>query len=259
MSRRHAWLGLPAGGPALSRTLDTTVPVGSTAPHRAACGRGVCVGRAPAGRGRVRAADAPGGGPHRGPRGGIRCVAGTWGSRSTSGRDSSTVRLTTLVPDAGPLAERLDRAERDDRAVAEPVAAAYLLVAARPAPRRWSTTCAARREAEGAAAATGRTAARVAPPAIYALRRVRRLPTAAAVGLTDTGGPGGTVPRPRPKGSQPGSGQVGEQVAVALDAVQHLVVHQLGEAVRLLEQFLDLVPRARCGHAGDPSRPRSSE
>ena len=35
------------------------------------------------------------------------------------------VRLTAFTPDAGPLEERLDRAERDYRVVAEPVATAY--------------------------------------------------------------------------------------------------------------------------------------
>ena len=66
----------------------------------------------------------------------------------------STVRLTELVPDAGSLAERLDRAERDYRAVAEPAATAY-----RPLVRLGEHTraamvddmwVAARREAETA-------------------------------------------------------------------------------------------------------------
>ncbi len=67
----------------------------------------------------------------------------------------SRVRLTALVPDAGPLAERLGRAERDYRRVAEPVATAYPAVV-RLGPRvraalvddMWS---AARREGEAAA------------------------------------------------------------------------------------------------------------
>ena len=49
-----------------------------------------------------------------------------------------------FVPDAGPLAERLDRAERDYRAVAEPVAAGVPLASCgsdRTPARRWSTTC----------------------------------------------------------------------------------------------------------------------
>ena len=41
------------------------------------------------------------------------------------------------------------------------------------------------------------------------------------------------------------SGQVGEEVAVALDPVEHLVEHQLGEGARPLDTGLDLVPRAR--------------
>jgi FhuF-like iron-sulfur protein len=67
----------------------------------------------------------------------------------------SRVRLTALVPDAGPLAERLGRAERDYRVVAEPVAAAYPSVV-RLGPHVRSALvddmwAAARREAEGAA------------------------------------------------------------------------------------------------------------
>ena len=65
------------------------------------------------------------------------------------------MRLTSLVPDDGPLGERLDRAERDHRAVAEPAAAAYdAVVRIGPHARAafvddmWA---AARREAESAA------------------------------------------------------------------------------------------------------------
>ena len=65
------------------------------------------------------------------------------------------VRLTALVPDSGTLAERLDRAERDYRAVAEPGAATYeALVRIGPHARSafvddmWA---AARSEAESAA------------------------------------------------------------------------------------------------------------
>jgi hypothetical protein len=67
----------------------------------------------------------------------------------------SVVRLSGLQPDAGPLAERLYRAERDYRAVAEPLATAYpSLVRLGPHIRAalvddmW---VAARREAESAA------------------------------------------------------------------------------------------------------------
>jgi hypothetical protein len=65
-----------------------------------------------------------------------------------------SVRLTALVPDAGPLEDRLDRGERDYRVVAEPVAAAYpSIVRLGPHTRAamvddmWQ---AARREAESA-------------------------------------------------------------------------------------------------------------
>ncbi len=67
----------------------------------------------------------------------------------------SRVRLTTLVPDAGPLTERLAHAERDYRTVAEPVATAYPAVV-RLGPRTRSALVddmwsAARREADAAA------------------------------------------------------------------------------------------------------------
>ena len=67
----------------------------------------------------------------------------------------SAVRLTALLPDAGPLDARMASAERDFRAVAEPVAAGYpSVVRLGPHTREalvddmWS---AARREAEAAA------------------------------------------------------------------------------------------------------------
>ena len=67
----------------------------------------------------------------------------------------SVVRLTGLQPDAGALAERLDRAERDYRAVAEPLATAYPSVV-RLGPHTRAALVddmwvAARREAESAA------------------------------------------------------------------------------------------------------------
>ena len=67
----------------------------------------------------------------------------------------SVVRLTGLRPDAGELAERLDRAEHDYRAVAEPVATAYPSVV-RLGPHTRAALVddmwvAARREAESAA------------------------------------------------------------------------------------------------------------
>ena len=109
-------------------------------------------------------------------------------SPSTSGPGwcRRAVRLTALVPDAGPLAERLARAERDYRAVAEPVATAYpAVVRLGPHTRAalvddmWS---AARREAEAAA---GLIRPGVPPRGVVLpdlrparVRRVRRLPAA---------------------------------------------------------------------------------
>ena len=98
----------------------------------------------------------------------------------------STVRLPGLVPDAGSLAERLDRAERDYRAVAQPAATAY-----RPLVRLGEHTraamvddmwVAARREAETASGlCVRRRRARVVLPHLRAagLRRVRGVPEAA--------------------------------------------------------------------------------
>ncbi len=67
----------------------------------------------------------------------------------------SRVRLTTLEPDAGLLAERLARAERDYRVVAEPVATAYPSVVRLGPHARAALVAdmwaAARREAEAAA------------------------------------------------------------------------------------------------------------
>lgn len=67
----------------------------------------------------------------------------------------ATVRLSGLRPDAGSLAERLDRAEHDYRAVAEPLASAYP-ARVRIGPHARAALVddmwvAARREAEGAA------------------------------------------------------------------------------------------------------------
>jgi hypothetical protein len=67
----------------------------------------------------------------------------------------SVVRLTGLHPDAGALDERLDRAERDYRRVAEPVAASFASVV-RLGPHTRAALVddmwvAARREAESAA------------------------------------------------------------------------------------------------------------
>ena len=158
MSRRHAWLAFVAGGPALSRTLDTD-PLPWQQRLTALQGRWYAVDAPP----QVAAvfvlqwllqvpahtaAHAAAAGPWRAALPGLTFDLGP-------GLVPSTVRLTTLTPDAGPLAERLDRAERDYRAVAEPVATAYPS-AVRLGPHTRTALvddmwAAARREAEGAA------------------------------------------------------------------------------------------------------------
>jgi hypothetical protein len=158
MSRRHAWLAFTAGGPALPRSLSTdplpwqrelTVLQGRwydvlAPPQVAAVFVLQWLLQVPA----HTAAHA--------------AAAGTWRADLSaltfdlgSGLVPSRVRLTSLEADAGPLAERLDRAERDYRAVAEPVAEGYpAQVRIGPHARAalvddmWS---AARREAETAA------------------------------------------------------------------------------------------------------------
>ena len=103
-----------------------------------------------------------------------------------------SVRLTALVPDAGPLEDRLDRAERDYRAVAEPVAAAYpSIVRLGPHTRAamvddmWQAG-AARGRVGGRAAQARRPAAGVLLPHLRAagVRRVRRVPAAPPSSLT---------------------------------------------------------------------------
>ncbi len=166
MSRRHAWLAFTAGGMPLPRSLDALAGAPSTDDalswqHRltALQGRWYDVD-APLQVATVfvlqwllqvpahTAAHAAAAGPWRAD---LTALTFDLGPSLVPSR----VRLTGLVPDAGPLAERLARAERDYRAVAEPVAAAYpAVVRLGPHVRSalvddmWS---AARREAEAAA------------------------------------------------------------------------------------------------------------
>lgn len=128
MSRRHAWLTFTTGGPALPHDLGTgTVPWQQAL--RALQSRWYAVD-APA---QVAAAfvlqwllQVP---AHTAAH---AASAGPWRADLTAltfslgpARVPEVVRLTGLVPDDGTLAERLDRAERDYRAVAGPVATAY--------------------------------------------------------------------------------------------------------------------------------------
>ena len=158
MSRRHAWLAFTAGGPALARTLSTD-PVPWQRELTVLQGRWYDVIAPP----QVAAVfvlqwllQVP---AHTGAH---AAASGAWRADLTAltfdlgpGLVPSRVRLTALHPDAGPLAERLGRAERDYRAVAEAVAEAYpAQVRIGPHARTalvddmWS---AARREAEAAA------------------------------------------------------------------------------------------------------------
>ena len=158
MSRRHAWLAFVAGGPPLPHSLDVdarpwqqrlTALQGrwydvDAPPQVAAVFVLQWLLQVPA----HTAAHAAAAGPWR-----ADLTALTFDLGPTL--VPSTVRLTALQSDAGPLAERMDRAERDYRAVAGPVATAYAsLVRLGPHTREalvddmWS---AARREAEGAA------------------------------------------------------------------------------------------------------------
>jgi hypothetical protein len=158
MSRRHAWLGFTVGGPALPRTLDTdprpwqqqlTTLQGrwydiDAPPQVAAVFVLQWLLQVPA----HTAAHAAASGPWRADLTALTFDLGP-------GLVPSRVRLTRLPPDAGPLAERLDRAEREYREVAVPLATAYpAQVRIGPHTRdalvgdMWS---AARREAETAA------------------------------------------------------------------------------------------------------------
>ena len=158
MSRRHAWLTFTAGGPPLPHDLGTDAR-GWQEALRALHGRWYAVDAPP----QVAAAfvlqwllQVP---AHTAAH---AAAAGPWRADLTALTFSlgpalvpEVVRLTSLVPDDGPLGERLDRAERDHRAVAEPAAAAYDAVV-RIGPHARAAfvddmRAAARREAESAA------------------------------------------------------------------------------------------------------------
>ncbi|MFL6153621.1 MAG: (2Fe-2S)-binding protein [Ornithinibacter sp.] len=166
MSRRHAWLAFTAGGMPLPHSLGSFAGAPGRDQARgwqerltALQGRWYDVDAPPQVAtvfvlqwllqvGAHTAAHAAASGPWRAELGGLTFDLGP-------SLVPSRVRLTALVPDAGPLAERLVRAERDYRAVAEPVATAYpAVVRLGPHTRSalvddmWS---AARREAESAA------------------------------------------------------------------------------------------------------------
>ena len=129
MSRRHAWLAFTAGGPALTRTLDTdpvtwqrqlTVLQGrwydlDAPPQVAAVFVLQWLLQVPA----HTAAHAASAGPWR----------ADLGAASPSTSDPHWSRQACGSPHCSrmpaPLAERMERAERDYRAVADPVAAAY--------------------------------------------------------------------------------------------------------------------------------------
>ena len=165
MSRRHAWLVFTAGGMPLPHSLGSVGAPGDDEAGRwqqrltALQGRWYDVDAPPQVAavfvlqwllqvGAHTAAHAAAAGPWRAE---LRKLTFDLGPSLVPSR----VRLTALVPDAGPLAERLARAERDYRAVADPVATAYPSVV-RLGPRvrsalvddMWS---AAQREAEAAA------------------------------------------------------------------------------------------------------------
>lgn len=158
MSRRHAWLAFTADGPALPRTLGTdprawqrglTEAQGGwydvdAPPQVAAVFVLQWLLQVPA----HTAAHAAAVGRWRADLSALTFDLGP-------GLVPSSVRLTTMRPDAGTLAERMARAECDYRAVADPVAATYpAQVRLGPHTREalvddlWS---AARREAEVAA------------------------------------------------------------------------------------------------------------
>lgn len=160
MSRRHAWLTFTTGGPALPHRLGRDVEtVAWQQGLRTLQSRWYAVD-APA---QVAAAfvlqwllQVP---AHTAAH---AASAGPWRADTTSLTFSlgpalvpDAVRLTGLVTDDGTLAERLDRAERDYRAVAEPMATAFdAVVRIGPHARAafvddmWA---AARREGESAA------------------------------------------------------------------------------------------------------------
>ena len=158
MSRRHSWLTFVTGGPRLARDLATDTHAWQEG-LRILQGQWYAVDAPP----QVAAAfvlqwllQVP---AHTAAH---AAAAGPWRADVTDltfdlgpALVPSTVRVTALVRDDGGFADRLDRAERDYRAVAGPVAAAYHpIVRLGPHTRiamvddMWA---AARREAEGAA------------------------------------------------------------------------------------------------------------
>jgi hypothetical protein len=128
MSRRHAWLTFTAAGPPLAHTLDAD-PGSWQRSLSALQGRWYAV-EAPPQVAAVfvlqwllqvpahTAAHAAACGPVRAGLAGLTFALGP-------SLVPSLVRLSTLVPDAGPLAERLDRAEADYRDIAAPLARSY--------------------------------------------------------------------------------------------------------------------------------------
>lgn len=157
MSRRHAWLRFTAGGPALAHDPHEDTVAWQEA-LRVLQGRWYSVVAPP----QVAAAfvlqwvlQVP---AHAAAH---AAAAGAWRAdvsalTFTLGPSlvPDLVRLTTLVPDDGPLAARLDRAERDYRAVAEPVAR-HFATTVRIGPHARAAFvddmwAAARREAESA-------------------------------------------------------------------------------------------------------------
>ena len=211
----------------------------------------------PGGRGLRPPVAAPGAGRH-----GVAHAAprpGRGGPRRS--RAELRPRPGYLVPGAGPAAEGSPPTPATSptgstrarggipRAAPEPLAAGLPRAgAARPArPRRpWSTTsgrcpargrvapaCCAGRRPRGPAASSTRCRACTSAPAARGSRRA-----------------GCLTPAPRQE-------QVGQQVAVGLEPLEHLVEHQLLERA-VLGPRLDLVPRARGGHRrGLPCRAAS--
>ena len=220
MSRRHAWLRSPPVGPPLQQSLAlahrgraTDVPAsgssgsppcraaGTTSTPRPRWPRSSCCsGCSRCLRTPPRTLRQPG-------RGAPTCAA----SPSTSGRAlvPSRVRLTALVPDAGPLAERLERAERDYRGSPSPagdgISGGRAPRAAHPRGpgRRHVVGRPARGRGGGRADPPRRAAARVVLPDLRAarLRRVRRLPAGCGSSATRDLG---VLPAGRPSAARAG-------------------------------------------------------
>ena len=158
MSRRHAWLRFTSGGPPLPTDLGADPRAWQEALRALHCGWYAVDAPPQVAAAFVlqwllqvpahTAAYAAASGPWR-----AHLAAVTFGVGPSL--VPATVRFTGLVPDAGPLGGRLDRAERDYRAVAQPVATAYASIV-RLGPHTRSAMVddmwhAARRDAESAA------------------------------------------------------------------------------------------------------------